>query len=113
MAIFYSNSKQAYKCFKCLLEEQDLIYIDKQFKKDMEQFEKVKEKAARVIKTDQGKMNMMKNWRKEIRHMLVRVRTEFVKWIDNFTQQFFSSLRDIEKSKELSEFAGIDIKLNG
>lgn len=41
-AIFYSNQQQRYKCFKCLLEEQDLIYIDKKFKKEMEEYERVK-----------------------------------------------------------------------
>jgi regulator of replication initiation timing len=40
------------------------------------------------------------------------VRAQFLKWVDNFTNQFITSLRDIEQSKEVREFIGEDRRLN-
>ena len=31
-AVFFSKAHNANKCFMCLIDEQDLIYIDKEFK---------------------------------------------------------------------------------
>ena len=55
---------------------------------------------------------MMKHWKGEMRKILINVRDQFIKWVDNFTQQFIKSLKDIDKSKELAEFQNIDSKLN-
>lgn len=54
----------------------------------------------------------MKSWKAEIRKCLVGVRNEFMKWVDNFTQQFIDSLRDIDKSRDLAEYTDADSKLN-
>ena len=77
----------------------------------MEEFEKIKQSTADIIKTNRGKMELMKNWKGEIRKCIITVRNDFIKWVDNITKQFILSLKDIEKSKELKEFSGIDRKL--
>ncbi|CDW76656.1 kelch motif family protein [Stylonychia lemnae] len=111
-AVFFSNQQQKYKCFKCLLQEQDLIYIDKKFKKEMEEYERIKRMAADAITSNNTKMNGMKSWKNEIRKILMDVRSQFQRWVDVFTNQFILSLKDIENSKDLKEFIGEDRRLN-
>ena len=48
-AAFFSKESGTYKCFKCLVSEQDLVFIDKSFKKEMEDFESIKEMTINVI----------------------------------------------------------------
>ena len=48
-AVFFSKQQNAYKCFKCLVGEQDLVYIDKRFKKEMEDFESIKEFTMKAV----------------------------------------------------------------
>ena len=89
-----------------------MIYIDKKFKIEMEEFERIKELTADLIKSQSGKVDMMRHWRGEIRKILINVREQFIKWVDNFTQQFIKSLKDIDKGKELTSFQHIDSRLN-
>lgn len=110
-AIFYSKQQERYKCFQCLLEEQDLIYIDKRFKKEMEEYERIKRYSANVIQKSSGKMHCMRQWKNEIRKVLMAVREQFQRWVEHFTIQFINSLKDIENSKDLKEFKGEDSRL--
>ena len=58
-------------------------------------------------------MNVMKNWKKEIRNSIMRVRNEFVEWVDTFTQSTIKSLKGIEsQSRELSDLGGFMIDAN-
>jgi hypothetical protein len=85
MAVFFSKAQSKYKCFKCLLEEQDLIYIDKKYVKQMEDFEAIKKETAKSIKKSHGKENFVNEWRLEIRNHILKVKAEFTKWIESFT----------------------------
>eukprot|EP00347_Sterkiella_histriomuscorum_P001097 403373339 len=111
-AVFYSNQQQKYKCFKCLLQEQDLIYIDKKFKKEMEEYERIKRLAAEAIQSNIPKMSGMKIWKNSIRQIIMDVRSMFQRWVDTFTNQLINSLKDIEASKDLKDFTGEDRRLN-
>jgi len=111
-AAFYSKETNTYKCFKCLVHEQDLVFIDKRFKKEMEDFESIKEMTLEVIESNLSNINLMKDWKKSIRSSLIKVKEHFIEWIDNFTNKFFSSLKKIESSRELVEFAGEDKRLS-
>ena len=58
-------------------------------------------------------MNVMKNWKNEIRNSIMRVRNEFVDWVDIFTQSTIKSLKGIEsQSRELSDLGGFMIDAN-
>jgi hypothetical protein len=58
-------------------------------------------------------MNVMKNWKNEIRNSIMRVRNEFVEWVDTFTQSTIKSLKGIEsQSRELSDLGGFMIDAN-
>ena len=38
-ATFYSKAEQRYKCLKCIVASEDLHYIDKKYKNQLEEFE--------------------------------------------------------------------------
>ena len=58
-------------------------------------------------------MNVLKNWKNEIRNSIMRVRNEFVEWVDTFTQSTIKSLKGIEsQSRELSDLGGFMIDAN-
>ena len=48
-AVFFAKAEGVYKCFKCLVAEQDLMYIDKDYKKQMEDFESIKEYTYKAV----------------------------------------------------------------
>ena len=56
VAQFFSAKANKYKCFKCLVEEQELVYIDKRFKKEMEEFERIKQKTTDSITNSFSKL---------------------------------------------------------
>ena len=35
-----------------------------------------------------------------------------IEWIDSFTNKFVDSLKNIERSKEMEQYLGVDKKLN-
>lgn len=110
-AVFFSKQQNAYKCFKCLVGEQDLIYIDKRFKKEMEDFEGIKQFTQKAVTENQQNTKLIKEWKQSIRQTLIEVKKNFNEWIDNFTNKFVKSLNKIEQSRELIEFAGEDKRL--
>ena len=56
VAQFFSAKANKYKCFKCLVEEQELVYIDKRFKKEMEEFERIKQRTIEAITSSYSKL---------------------------------------------------------
>ena len=51
----------------------------------------------------------MKGWKLKIRESLMKVRNDFVDWVDGFTQQFVRSLKGIESQQELADLGGFMI----
>lgn len=51
----------------------------------------------------------MKGWKHVIRDSLMKVRNDFVEWVDSFTQQFVRSLKGIETQQELADLGGFMI----
>lgn len=94
-----------------MVEEQDLIYIDKNIKKEMEEFESIKILTAEVIKCYAGQGAPIKNWKQQIRKTLIRVREKFIDWVESFINKFVDSLKNIEKSKEMKDFIGEDQRI--
>jgi len=110
-AVFFSKQQNQYKCFKCLVGEQDLVYIDKRFKKEMEDFEDIKNTTKKAVVDNAQNTALIKEWKQSIRKTLIEVKENFIDWIDNFTNKFVKSLNKIEQSRELIEFAGEDKRL--
>jgi chemotaxis regulatin CheY-phosphate phosphatase CheZ len=51
-------------------------------------------------------MDLMKIWKSQIRNSLMTVRSQFIDWVDSFTQQFVRQLKGIESQQELAELGG-------
>ncbi len=78
----------------------------------MTEYERIKNLASAAILQNSSKMNGMRAWKNEIRRTLMTVRSQFLRWVDHFTNQFINSLRDIENSRDLKEFTNEDHRLN-
>ena len=52
-ATFYSKAEQRYKCLKCIVAVQDLHYIDKRYKKQLEEFESIKSYTYKAIQENE------------------------------------------------------------
>ena len=73
-AVFFSRQQNQYKCFKCLVGEQDLIYIDKRFKKEMEYFESIKEFTGKSVQENTTNASLIRDWKNDIRTTLIKVK---------------------------------------
>ena len=95
-ATFYSKVEQRYKCLKCIVAQEDLHYIDKRYKKQLEEFEAIKEYTCKAVIENEPSITIIKEWKESIRKTLIDVKDEFVDWIDTFTNKFVKSLNKIE-----------------
>lgn len=107
-ATFFSRHDNAYKCLKCLVEREDLQYIDKKYKKNLEDFEKIKDFVAKSIKDNAPNIHIIAEWKGQIRETLMKVKRKYIDWIETFTNKFVKSLNKIEQSSQLTEFIGED-----
>jgi hypothetical protein len=76
-AVFYSNKEERYVCFKCIVSSEKLLYIDKSYKKEMEDFERIKDLTAEAVRSNHKNLDIIKMWKQEIRACLMRVRERF------------------------------------
>ena len=95
-------------CLKCIVAKEDLQYIDKKYKKQLEEFENVKEYAAKAITENAPNIHIIAQWKGQIRDTLLSVKQNYIDWIETFTNKFVKSLNKIENSQGLSEFIGED-----
>lgn len=109
-ATFFSEAENKYKCLKCIVVKSELHYIDKRYKKQLEEFEAIKAFAMKAIVENGPNTSIIKEWKEAIRDTLIKVKSEFIEWIDNFTNKFVKSLNKIEQSRELINFVGEDKK---
>ena len=107
-ATFFSRQLQKYQCLKCLVAREDLQYIDKKYKKQLEDFEKIKEYASKAIQENAPHIHIISQWKGQIRDTLLKVKDKYIEWIETFTNKFVKSLNKIEHSQQLSEFIGED-----
>lgn len=78
------------------MEEQGLTSIGEQTKKYMSDFDDIRQLTMDSIRTHRKNTNVMQAWKKQIRQTLLDVREEFMFLIDDYTEKFVSSLRDID-----------------
>ena len=109
-ATFYSKAEQKYKCLKCIVASEDLHYIDKKYKNQLEEFEQIKAYTAKAIIENEPNISIIRKWKEGIRDTLIKVKEEYIEWIENFTNKFVKSLNKIEQSRELISFVGEDKK---
>lgn len=110
-ASFFSHKEDRYVCFKCLVSQEQLLFIDKRYKEQMDDFERVRTLTADTIKNNIINTTTIKRWKIEIRQCLMRIRTKFIDQIDAFIYQFGNVFKNVEMSTELLEFKGEDSKM--
>ena len=98
-------------CFKCLVSTEKLLYIDKSYKNEMDEFERIKELTAEAVRSNQKNASIIKQWKLEIRKKLMKVRETFIQDIDKFIYQFGAVFKNVENSPNLYEFRGEDKRL--
>lgn len=74
----------------------------------MGDFDDIRQMTMESIRTNRENVNIMRNWKEEIRGTLMEVRNEFMNLIDDYTDKFVQSLRDVDQSSELAVYAGED-----
>lgn len=107
-AVFFSKAKNTWRCFLCMMTQEGLVYVDKQYKHDMEYYEQIKANTFRAVVENTPSKNLIASWKNQIRDTLFSVRKEFIEWIDSFTHKFVRSLNKIEQSKEMSDHTDQD-----
>lgn len=107
-AVFYSKQKNTWRCFLCMMTQEGLVYVDKQYKHDMEYYESIKASTFRSVVENTPSKTLIASWKNQIRDTLFTVRKEFIDWIDSFTHKFVRSLNKIELSKEMSDYTDQD-----
>ena len=107
-AVFYSKQKNTWRCFLCMMNQDGLVYVYKQYKHDMEYYESIKATTFRSVVENTTSKKLIASWKNQIRDTLFAVRTEFIDWIDSFTHKFVRSLNKIEQSKEMSDYTDQD-----
>lgn len=110
-ASFFSHKEERYVCFKCLVSQEQLLFIDKRYKEHMDDFERIKTLTAKAIQSNFINTTTIKRWKYEIRECLMRIRSKFIDQIDAFIQQFGNVFKNVEMSTELLEFKGEDNKM--
>ena len=105
---FYSSREQGYKCLSCLINSNDVQYIDKSYIASLDKFNEVREFTERAIETNGDAQHELAWWKDDIRDMIMRVRERFLSFIDEYTQTLKKQLNDIESTSEMKDFIGED-----
>lgn len=84
-ANFIDSNTGLNRCLKCIQGFQE---IDPGTEKFMDEFESIKLAAARAIRENSGTGFKLRDWKQQIRQTLLRVKKDFVTWIDDFTLKF-------------------------
>ena len=82
---FFSSKEQGFKCLSCLINKEDVQYIDKSYIASMEKFNEVKELTSKAIRDNDGARSEIAVWKDDIRNMIVRVKDKLITFIDEYT----------------------------
>ena len=55
-------------------------------------------------------ISIIRKWKEGIRDTLIKVKEEYIEWIENFTNKFAKSCNKLDQSRELISFVGEDKK---
>ena len=74
----------------------------------MNDFDEIRQLVMDCIRRNRQNTSIMYDWKETIRKQLMEVRNEFISMIDDYTEKFLQSLRDVDQSSALVTFAGED-----
>ena len=93
---FYSSKEQGFKCLSCLINKEDVQYIDKSYIASLDKFNEVREFTKQAILDNNEAQSDLGKWKEDIRDMIMRVREQFLLFIDEYTQTLKKQLNEIE-----------------
>ena len=83
-AVFFSEKEDRYVCFKCLAASEKLLYIDKNYLEEMEDFERIKRLTSDAITSNAPNTRIIREWKNDIRNCIMRIRSKFMENLDKF-----------------------------
>lgn len=105
-AVFYSNQHERYMCFKCLMAQNKLLFIDKSYKDEMEEFIKIRELTYDAVEHNTQYCNLVSEWKNNVRNNLMKTKQVFNERIDSFIESFSERFRDIENAEIMQDKNG-------
>ena len=85
---FWQEKEQAYACIKCLIDEEEVHFVDKSYTASLAKFNQIKLMTEQVVNENKGMPHTIADWKDDIRDMLLRVREQLCQFIDMFTHKF-------------------------
>lgn len=95
-AVFFSNQLNRYMCFKCLMDQNNLLYIDKTYKNVMEEFLRIRDYSKEINKKNQHKAMIVQDWKKDVRAHLMQAKKTFNQRIDKYIDMFSEKFKHID-----------------
>lgn len=96
---FWQEKEQAYACIKCLIDEEEVHFVDKSYKASLERFNQIKQMTEKAVRENRGMCHTIADWKDDIRDMLLRVREQLCQFIDMFTHKFIRQISKIEHER--------------
>ena len=63
-----------------MINQEGLVYVDRQYKQDMEEFEQIKSKAYAAVSEAYPHCTLVAEWKRKIRHTILKVQKMFERW---------------------------------
>ena len=93
---FWSEKEAIYKCIKCLINEKEVHFVDHSYKHQLERFQEIKSMTVNIMDENKYMPRTIQDWKEDIRDVLLRVRTQMISFIDDFTERFVRQIAKIE-----------------
>ena len=74
----------------------------------MEGFNQLRENTENSIKKNEGTVSDLATWKEDIRDMVMRVRSNFLKYVDEYCIKLKQNLLDMEGHPIMKPFVGED-----
>ena len=87
-AAFFSHQHNRYMCFKCLIAENQLLFIDKSYKSEMDEFLRIRKLTQEAIQSNAKHLDIVPKWKSEIRSRLLFSRKAFNERIERYVDKF-------------------------
>ena len=85
---FFSQKEAIYKCIKCLINEKEVHFVDQSYKNQLKRFNEIKSMTESIMDDNKYMPGTIGDWKEDIRDVLLRVRTQMISFIDDFTERF-------------------------
>ena len=79
---FWQEKEQCYACIKCLIDEEEVHYVDTSFKERLARFKQIRALTEKMVLNNNAMPHTIADWKDDIRDMVLRVREQLIQFID-------------------------------